>query len=128
VDNNPNFAFRLVTEFESSAINTANSNYVGVTSTYATSGTFRFDMVSVTGGLISATPAGPALLSATAFSPSQFQFTVTGTAGSNYIIQAATDLSTSNWISLKTNSSPFTFTDTNSPNSPTRFYRALVGP
>jgi hypothetical protein len=55
----------------------------------------------------------------------QFQFTVTGTAGSNYVVQVATNLSTPTvWISLSTNASPFTFVDYNAQNFPQRFYRA----
>src|SRR5207244_8592278 len=49
VNDNPNFAFRIVAEFESSAAGTLNSNYVGATSGYGTGGTVRFDMVTVSG-------------------------------------------------------------------------------
>src|SRR5205814_9951291 len=48
VDNNPNFAFRIVAEFESTAIGSANVNYIGTSGgTYSTGGTIRFDMVTV---------------------------------------------------------------------------------
>lgn len=55
VENNTNFAFRIVSEFESTAANTASNNYVATTtgSTYGTSGTMRFDTVSVFGEPIS---------------------------------------------------------------------------
>jgi hypothetical protein len=57
----------------------------------------------------------------------QFQFTVTGTAGSNYVVQVATNLSApTTWASLLTNTSPFTFVDSTAQNSPRRFYRALA--
>jgi hypothetical protein len=57
----------------------------------------------------------------------QFQFTVTGTAGSNYVVQVATNLSPpTTWISLLTNASPFTFVQTNAKDVPQRFYRALA--
>src|SRR6185369_14549437 len=46
VDNNLHFGFRLVAEFENTAINSANTNYVGATGGYAGSGTLRFDMVT----------------------------------------------------------------------------------
>ena len=55
----------------------------------------------------------------------QFQFTVTGTAGSNYAVQVAANLAApAAWISLFTNASPFTFVDSNASNFPQRFYRA----
>lgn len=57
----------------------------------------------------------------------QFQFTVTGTAGTNYVVQVATNLSPpTTWISLFTNASPFTFVDSNAQNFPQRFYRAYA--
>jgi hypothetical protein len=130
VNNNPNFAFRIVAEFESSAANTGNANYVGAVGTYGTSGTVRFDMVTVIGTTIPASnppPAAPTL-NAPALSGGQFQFTVTGTAGSNYVVQALTNLSGSNWVSLQTNSAPFGFVDTNSVGFPQRFYRAIATP
>ena len=58
---------------------------------------------------------------------SQFQFTVTGTAGTNYVVQVATNLSPpTTWIFLFTNASPFTFVDSNAQNFPQRFYRAYA--
>ena len=44
------------------------------------------------------------------------------------IIQAATNLVSPNWISIYTNTPPFTFIDTNAPNYSSRFYRAVLGP
>jgi endonuclease/exonuclease/phosphatase family metal-dependent hydrolase len=71
----------------------------------------------------------PATLSAAAANPSgQFQFTVTGTPGSNYVVQVSTNLSSSNWLSLQTNSSPFNFIDTNWHSYSQRFYRAVALP
>lgn len=59
-----------------------------------------------------------------------FQLTVGGQSGQSYIIQASTNLV--NWVSIYTNPppyiAPFTFTDANASNYPTRFYRALTGP
>jgi len=54
----------------------------------------------------------------------QIQFTVTGAVGNNYAVDASTNLL--NWISILTNQSPFTFTDTNT--LPQRFYRARAVP
>jgi len=129
-NNNPNFAFRIVAEFESSAANTSNSNYVGAAGTYGTSGTVRFDMVTVIGTTIPASnpPPAAATLSGPALSGGQFQFTVNGSAGSNYVVQASTNLSVANWVSLRTNASPFNFLETNSGSYPQRFYRAVATP
>ena len=52
-----------------------------------------------------------------------------GQSNLNYIIQANTNLNTTNWIALATvvanGSGGFSFTDTNTPSFPMRFYRAL---
>jgi hypothetical protein len=73
-------------------------------------------------------PAIPATLASPTYAPNtQFQFTVTGSAGSNYVVQVATNLSPpTTWISLFTNASPFTFVDSNAQNFPQRFYRAYA--
>jgi Immunoglobulin I-set domain len=49
INNNSNFAFRIVTEFESSAIGSAETNYVptSAASSYTAGGTIRFDLVNV---------------------------------------------------------------------------------
>jgi endonuclease/exonuclease/phosphatase family metal-dependent hydrolase len=129
VNNNANFAFRIVAEFESTAITNANANYLGAGGTYGTGGTLRFDMVTVSGTVIpSSNPVAAAALTASSFNANQFQFTVNGTAGSNYVVQVATNLVAPTWLSLQTNAAPFTFTDTNTFAAPLRFYRAIVAP
>jgi hypothetical protein len=55
-----------------------------------------------------------------------FQFRVAGAAGSNYVIAASTNLI--DWVPLETNTSPFTFTDTNAVSFPLRVYRAHESP
>jgi hypothetical protein len=130
VNNNPNFAFRIVAEFESSAAGTGNPNYVGAAGTYGTSGTVRFDMVTVIGATIQSSnppPAAPTLTAPT-LNGGQFQFTLSGSLGSNYVVQASTNFSQSNWLSLTTNASPFNFVETNSGMYPQRFYRAIALP
>jgi endonuclease/exonuclease/phosphatase family metal-dependent hydrolase len=129
-NNNSTFAFRIVAEFESSAANTSNSNYVGAAGTYGPSGTVRFDMVTVIGTTIPASnpPPAAAILSPPALNGGQFQFTITGSTGSNYVVQASTNLSAPNWLSLQTNTSPFGFVETNSVLYPRRFYRAVAVP
>jgi uncharacterized repeat protein (TIGR03803 family) len=57
-----------------------------------------------------------------------FQFKVTGQAGAQYIVQAASSLVSGDWIDLATNVGPFTFVDTNTNIVPQRFYRVLLQP
>lgn len=51
VDNNPNFAVRLVSEFESTVVAGSTNSYVGVTNTgnYSTAGTLWLDTIKATG-------------------------------------------------------------------------------
>ncbi|NOS72622.1 MAG: hypothetical protein HOP33_22210 [Verrucomicrobia bacterium] len=51
-NDNANFAIRFVSEFESTAIGTANENFVAAGTTYATGGTMRYDMVTILGSPI----------------------------------------------------------------------------
>lgn len=57
----------------------------------------------------------------------QFQLTLNGTAGSNYIVQFFNQAG-SNWVSVQTNAAPFLFTEPNADAYETRFYRGLVAP
>jgi hypothetical protein len=63
------------------------------------------------------------MLSSTAYSPGQFSFAVNGVNGSEYVVEASTNLI--DWIPLQTNTVPFTFVDTNTPRFGQRFYLAL---
>ena len=89
VNDNPNFAFQIVAEFESTAARTANANYVGASGTYASTGTARFDMVTIYGNPIpTATPpnitAQPASQTANQGASATFSVLVTGTAPLSY--------------------------------------------
>lgn len=132
VNDNPGFGFRIVTEFQVTATGSGGSNYVAAASgsTYGTAGTERFDMVTLIGELISTAgpPAGPASLGVPAWVEGLFQFEITGTAGSNYVVQAATNLGAPVWIPLRTNAAPFSFADPNGAALPARYYRAVVQP
>jgi probable HAF family extracellular repeat protein len=70
------------------------------------------------------------LLSAPAqASGSGFQAIIKGIPGEKFIVQASTDLASSNWVSLCTNiltGSQTNYTDTDSPNWSARYYRALL--
>lgn len=57
-----------------------------------------------------------------------FKMTVSQVSGPDYIVQANTNLSTTNWVSIATNTAPFTITDTAYTNNPQRFYRAIYKP
>jgi hypothetical protein len=67
-------------------------------------------------------------LSSAISSASGFQFTVIGQSGASYVVQSSTNPGSGTWISLKTNVSPFVFTDTNTALVPQRFYRAMSAP
>ncbi len=133
VDNNANFAFQIVSEFQSTATGSGSAAYVAANSGSiyaggASGGTLRFDMVTVSGTTIITNSTPPALSSAGFNGNQQFQFTVTGQAGANYIVQFTTNLATGVWLPLLTNTSPFTFTDTNPAASAQQFYRAVSSP
>jgi hypothetical protein len=69
-------------------------------------------------------PVNEAVFSATE-STNKIVFSVSGSAGVEYITQAATNLITPDWISLATNTAPFSFIDTNTASFGTRYYRAI---
>ena len=55
VNNNPAFAIRILSEFESTATGNANASYVAAnapSTTYNTTGTMRYDMVTISGSTI----------------------------------------------------------------------------
>jgi hypothetical protein len=79
---------------------------------------------TVSGAICCANPC----LSPTPLTNGQFQFTVTGHAGSNYEIQVSTNLGTTNWLSLSTNAAPFAFAESNALFYTQRFYRAVSFP
>ncbi len=133
VNDNPNFAIRLVSAFQSAAAQGGTNGYepADPTKIYGSAGTMRYDIVTISGTaiVVNNPPPSPPTLSAPTIVPgNQVQMTVTGTAGSNYVIQVSTNLVGNNWVSIFTNSAPFTFTDSNFNNLPEAFYRALVAP
>jgi endonuclease G len=68
---------------------------------------------------------GAPWFSAFTFTNNQYRFTVNGWTGTNYVVQASTDLASTNWTSLTTNTAPFTFIDSNAGLFSQRFYRAF---
>jgi hypothetical protein len=69
-----------------------------------------------------------ATLSGSMATNNTFKFTIGQVSGLNYIVQANTNLSTTNWVAIATNTAPFTVTDTAFTNNPQRFYRTLYKP
>ena len=69
-------------------------------------------------------PSVPATLGNAIRANGQFSFLVSGNTGSNYVVQASSDLMT--WSSITTNTAPFMFTDTNTAAYCKRFYRTLA--
>ncbi len=72
--------------------------------------------------------SSPPQVSAQAFGNGMFSLTVSGGSGSDFIVQASTNLV--DWIGIYTNLSttPFTWSDSNAANFGLRFYRIQVGP
>jgi hypothetical protein len=50
------------------------------------------------------------------------------TVGSNYVVQASTNLAAGNWLSLQTNAAPFLSIESNVDLFGQRFYRGAVAP
>jgi hypothetical protein len=84
-DNNPNFGFRIVSETEGSAINNGNTNYVTTsTSGYGSSGTVRFDLLTVYGIAMPTISAQPISVVAVVGDNVDFDVTAAGAAPLGY--------------------------------------------
>ena len=81
---------------------------------------------TVTQVLATNAPASAPDFALVSFTNGQFQFFVSGTPGSNYVVQATTTLNPASWIPIYTNAAPFQFAETNQFQQ--RFYRCLVLP
>jgi len=86
-------------------------------------GTYAAAILS-TGEVVPLTP--PTLSEAGLAADGQFQFSVTGAPGCNYVVWGSTNLS--DWTPLVTNTSPFFFTDSGTGAFTARFYRAQFVP
>jgi DNA/RNA endonuclease G (NUC1) len=74
------------------------------------------------------TPALAPAFSLLSFTNHQFRCTVTGSAGTSYVVYAATNLAGPVWIPVATNPAPFEFIESNADLFSLRFYRAAVAP
>ena len=72
------------------------------------------------------TNAVATLSNASSFANGQFQFSIAGVAGLDYVIQSSSNLV--DWVPVVTNVSPFSFADTNAANFSQGFYRAVYLP
>lgn len=113
VDNNPNFAFRVVAEFESTATGQGTSaNYVGASGSYGSAGTLRFDMVIVSGEPLA--PMGTNAVLSSALLPNRnVRLDVAGSPGVAYVLESRSSLGSSAWNPLETNTAPYSFVHTN---------------
>jgi hypothetical protein len=68
-------------------------------------------------------PPSPATLTQSVYANGQYAFYVSGTPGSQYVVQASTNLV--DWVSVETNTAPFTFVDANAAQFTHQFYRAV---
>jgi hypothetical protein len=122
VNNNPNFAFRIVTEWEATAIGNTNPNYAATVSSYSTGGTIRFDLVSAYGD----PGVGPVLAPTTITNISGSTLSYSGGAGSQFVLLESADVTAamSSWTRVKTNTStPGTFDIPQVGTSSPKYYR-----
>jgi hypothetical protein len=122
VNNNPNFAFRIVSEWESTATGNNNANYVGTVNSYDTGGTIRFDLMSVYGDPYGAVTAAPTTISNIIGA----MLTYGGGAGSRFVLLESADAAAAmnNWSRVKTNTaSPGAFTIPVVGTSAPKYYR-----
>ena len=119
---NTNVTFRIVN---------LNGGSSGTWYIYNTLGTTAPDLAiqgTVTQVLVATNPPAIApMFTLITFTNNQFSFTLSGTAGSNYVVQATTNLAMPVWLPLTTNPAPFTFIDSDAAFGQ-RFYRAVVAP
>ena len=67
-----------------------------------------------------------AKLSPATHASGQYALTVAGVPGYKYVVQASTNLV--NWVSMQTNTAPFTFVDADAGKFRQRFYRSVYAP
>jgi endonuclease G len=130
-----NFSGATTVAFNGIAASFTLDSATQITATVPTNATTGPVSVIAAGGLaVSATPfkvssaatnatALPPMLTAAGYSNQVFRFTVTGSNGTNYVVQSTTSLTTPQWAALVTNAAPFEFIETNSV-APQLFYRA----
>lgn len=117
-NNNPDFAFRIVTEFESPA----NPNYAGTAGSYSPAGTIRFDLVRVYGDHYDPGAVAPATISSLLGTT----LTYGGGGGAQFVLLEASDATAAmdSWARVQTNTAtPGTFTIPAVGMSAPKYYR-----
>ncbi len=122
-------------QFNGSHISGANfSTYTRTNAQTNDTGSYRVIATNISGTATSLVaglfvhPSAAATMSEWQMSVGQFRFHVFGVTNSPYVVQASTNLSVSNWVSLETNIVSFTFTNFLATNYPYRFFRVLNAP
>jgi hypothetical protein len=86
-----------------------------------------YGSVASSNAVLSVYVTAAAMLNSFSFSADTgFQFQIAGVPGFNYAVQESTNLI--DWVSLITNTAPFSFADTNAASLPQQFYRAISVP
>jgi hypothetical protein len=106
-------AFAVDTSGNASITNTVTFEYVVPTLTAAVTSAVE---------AVIATPT-PATLAPASFANGQFALTVTGETNVQCIVQSSTNLI--NWVSVQTNTPPFTYVDTDAGQFKQRYYRTV---
>jgi endonuclease/exonuclease/phosphatase family metal-dependent hydrolase len=125
VSDNPDFGFRIVSEFESTATGSGPAAYAGAGTTYGTAGTLRYDMVTVYG---SAMADPPQILSLDIYGESA-GLTITGAIGTSLDIEYIPGLANTNsWLvatnlTLQQQVELWLDTTADVKSQPARFYR-----
>jgi hypothetical protein len=112
-----NVTFRLV--------NHGGTNTLGTWYVFDKAGTSALDLALV-GTVAQIVSTNTPTMTAPVFGNNQFSFTVNGTAGALYVVQATTNLAPANWTGVITNPAPFVFTQSNVNAVGSRFYRVTV--
>jgi hypothetical protein len=102
---------------------TSGVTYYFAATSYDSNGNQSAFSPEITATVGSVIQAAGMLSAAMALPAGQFGFTLTGTAGAQYIVQASTDLA--HWVALQTNTAPFQFVDSNASQYGHRFYRTV---
>lgn len=126
VSNTINLALDIISVL---VVNNANSNNAGIYSLRITNGVGSAVSSNATLTVQSLTITNPIyfVTSGIGLSANGFQIQLSGPIGSNFVIQASSDLK--NWVSISTNPAPtgsISYLDTSAKTNAVRFYRAFI--
>ena len=97
--------------------------------TTAQAGTYSLQMIGSNGVItnlaasLTIYPTAAATLTPVSFTNGQYAFKVSGVPGNQYVVQTSTNLQ--NWTSVRTNTAPFIYMDSNAGQSKQAFYRTV---